>query len=103
MNKFLCCLTGGHRYSDANLISIYLPDKKELRFINPCAKCGKAYTITIPEESLLIGLVKDGKTVLKNKKGEIVAFRCSSCGQNPKYAVNSDFCPNCGADMRKRA
>lgn len=69
MNKFLCCLTGGHRYSDANLISIYLPDKKELRFINPCAKCGKAYTITIPEESLLIGLVKDGKTVLENERG----------------------------------
>lgn len=37
---------------------------------------------------------------LKNKKGETVAWRCSSCGQSPKYAVNSDFCPNCGADMR---
>lgn len=39
---------------------------------------------------------------IKNRKGETVAWRCSSCGKSPKYAVNSDFCPRCGSDNRKR-
>ena len=60
MNKFLCCLTGGHRYSDLNLISIYLPEKKEMRFINPCMKCGKPYMIGIPEKNLM-GLIQMGE------------------------------------------
>lgn len=38
---------------------------------------------------------------IKNRKGETVAWRCSACGQSPKYAVNSDFCPRCGSDNRK--
>ena len=23
------------------------------------------------------------------------------CGNSPKHAIKSDFCPNCGADMRE--
>ena len=26
---------------------------------------------------------------------------CSRCGKEPKNGVMTDFCPNCGADMRK--
>lgn len=37
---------------------------------------------------------------IKNRKGTVVALRCSACGQSPKYAIKSDFCPRCGADMR---
>ena len=39
---------------------------------------------------------------IKNRKGTAVAVRCSACGQSPKYAIESDFCPRCGADMRKQ-
>lgn len=34
------------------------------------------------------------------KNGKPLAVRCSECNKSPKYAVESDFCPNCGADMR---
>lgn len=37
---------------------------------------------------------------IRNRKGTVVALRCSACGQSPKYAIKSDFCPRCGADMR---
>lgn len=36
---------------------------------------------------------------LKNKQGVTVALRCSACGNSPKFAIRSDFCPNCGAKM----
>lgn len=37
---------------------------------------------------------------IKNKNGTVIATRCSRCGNSPKHAIKSDFCPNCGADMR---
>lgn len=37
---------------------------------------------------------------IKNRKGTTVALRCSSCGNSPKKGILSDFCPNCGADMK---
>ena len=37
---------------------------------------------------------------INNKNGKTVAYKCSACERNPKYAIISDFCPNCGADMR---
>lgn len=37
---------------------------------------------------------------VKNTKGTTIALRCSICSTSPKNAVRSDFCPNCGADMR---
>lgn len=36
---------------------------------------------------------------IKNKKGSIIAWRCSNCGNSPKHAIKSDHCPNCGAKM----
>lgn len=38
---------------------------------------------------------------IKNKNGTVIAVRCSRCGNSPKHAIKSDFCPNCGADMRE--
>ena len=35
------------------------------------------------------------------KNGKPLAVRCSECNKSPKYAVTSDFCPNCGAPMKK--
>ena len=34
------------------------------------------------------------------KNGKPLAVRCSECNKSPKYAVTSDFCPNCGAEMK---
>lgn len=39
---------------------------------------------------------------IKNRNGTVVALRCSACGQSPKYAIESDFCPRCGSDNRKK-
>ena len=36
---------------------------------------------------------------ITNKNGTVIALRCSSCEQSPKYAIKSDWCPNCGARM----
>ena len=35
-----------------------------------------------------------------NSRGVVVALRCSRCEKSPRHGVRSDFCPNCGADMR---
>jgi hypothetical protein len=38
---------------------------------------------------------------ITNKNKTVIAVRCSCCEKSPKYAIKSDFCPNCGADMRE--
>lgn len=40
-------------------------------------------------------------SILKGTKKDPVAWNCSVCGRSPVFAVKSDFCPNCGADMRE--
>ena len=41
MNKLMCFLTGGHKYSDANIIAQTMPDDFNIvEIINPCIKCG---------------------------------------------------------------
>jgi exosome complex RNA-binding protein Csl4 len=37
---------------------------------------------------------------ITNKNKTVIAVRCSRCEKSPKYAIKSDFCPNCGAEMR---
>jgi hypothetical protein len=37
---------------------------------------------------------------ITNKNKTVIAVRCSCCEKSPKYAIKSDYCPNCGADMR---
>jgi hypothetical protein len=36
---------------------------------------------------------------ITNKNKTVIAVRCSCCEKSPKYAIKSDFCPNCGAKM----
>lgn len=36
---------------------------------------------------------------INNKSGKPVAYKCSECERNPKHAIISDFCPNCGVKM----
>jgi flagellar biosynthesis/type III secretory pathway protein FliH len=38
---------------------------------------------------------------ITNNRGTVIALRCSRCEKSPKYAIKSDFCPSCGADMRE--
>ena len=37
---------------------------------------------------------------ISNKNGTPIALRCTACGNSPKHAIRSDYCPNCGASMR---
>lgn len=37
---------------------------------------------------------------ITNKRGTVIALRCSCCEKSPKHAIKSDFCPHCGVDMR---
>lgn len=39
--------------------------------------------------------------ITKGTEKEPIAWKCSVCGKSPVFAVKSDFCPRCGADMRK--
>lgn len=43
MNSFVCWLTGGHRYSDANLTVYTDPKTDEFVFQNYCVKCHKPF------------------------------------------------------------
>ena len=41
MNRIMCFLTGGHRYSDANIRTQHMPDDFDIiELTNPCIKCG---------------------------------------------------------------
>ena len=41
MNKFICFLTGGHRYADKNIKAETIPDDtKHIILSNECVKCG---------------------------------------------------------------
>lgn len=43
---------------------------------------------------------RTGKWIpITNKNGTRIALRCAACGESPKHAIESDFCPNCGAKM----
>ena len=35
----------------------------------------------------------------KGNTSTVIAVRCSKCGESPKYAIRSRFCPNCGSPM----
>lgn len=51
---------------------------------------------------LLRRLPREGHWIdIKNKNGTVIAVRCSKCGNSPKHAIKSDFCPNCGAMMQE--
>lgn len=47
MNSFLCWLTGGHKYSDLNLMIHTDHETDEAVFENICIKCGKPFETRI--------------------------------------------------------
>ena len=48
----------------------------------------------------LSGLSKTGRWInITNKNGTVIAVRCDCCGNSPKHAIRSEFCPNCGVKM----
>ena len=36
---------------------------------------------------------------IKNHNNTTIALRCNKCGQSPKHAIRSRFCPHCGVKM----
>lgn len=53
MNKFICKLTGGHKYEDINLLTSYNIKKRTYEMRNRCVKCGQVRVDEIPEEVIL--------------------------------------------------
>ena len=53
MKRLWCWLTGGHRYSDANLESLYNPYTEQTVLSNRCVKCGKGIAITVDTHTLV--------------------------------------------------
>lgn len=53
MNKLLCFLTGGHKYSSANTESTYLEHNRSVKLQNRCLKCGKIYTVILDIDKIL--------------------------------------------------
>ena len=53
MNKVFCLLTGGHRYADMNLQSVYNPYTRQSLLVNRCVKCGKTFTVTIDTDEII--------------------------------------------------
>jgi hypothetical protein len=45
--KLRCLITGGHRYSNINLLMMKDPFKPEYIFTNECLKCGKTIHLRI--------------------------------------------------------
>ena len=59
MNSFMCFLTGGHKYSDANIRTQTAPDDFNIvEITNPCIKCGMLSVFNMN--------VKKSKRVLPN-------------------------------------
>lgn len=53
MNKFICWITGGHRYLDKNITLEH--DGGYCIFKNKCLKCGKVREDRILEDTILKG------------------------------------------------
>ena len=80
--------------------------------IEPLEKEGwymaRVYNDSLTSQTYETKKLKDFSTVdvVERKRGEWVSLNgwitCSECGSEPPNETNieSDFCPNCGADMR---
>ena len=53
LRRFLCWLTGGHKYADKNLETLYCPETRESLMWNYCVKCGTAYLFTINTDEIV--------------------------------------------------
>lgn len=72
-----------------------------------CNSCGSEYSVFVPSsvekaDTSQLGASQQTWIEIKNKHDSVVALRCPRCGKSPKHGARSDFCPNCGADMRRR-
>lgn len=59
MNKLLCRLTGGHKYRDENLRTVYIQRKDKYVFTNYCVKCNEIHSWSVPAKNILGGLDTD--------------------------------------------
>ena len=59
MHKLLCRLTGGHKYRDENLRSVYNPRKDKYTFTNYCVKCDDTHVWSVPAKNIIGGLDTD--------------------------------------------
>ena len=50
MKRFICWLTGGHIYHDADLMVRIDDFARKIIFKNHCLKCGKVFRIDMPKE-----------------------------------------------------
>jgi hypothetical protein len=51
MNRLLCFLTGGHRYSGIKLRCKVVGD--EIVYNNLCLKCGKMFEVRLPKSAII--------------------------------------------------
>lgn len=65
IKKLRCLITGGHRYSSANLLTMKDHFKREYIFTNNCLKCGKIMHIRISKVALERILAADLEAVTK--------------------------------------
>ena len=49
IKKLRCLITGGHRYSNTNLLVMKDHFKREYIFTNNCLKCGKIMHVRVPK------------------------------------------------------
>ena len=52
LRKLRCLITGGHRFSNINLLMIEDPFKPEYIFTNNCLKCGKTIHLRVSKSAL---------------------------------------------------
>lgn len=75
---------------------------RECLHFNICVK-----SINAPKDfALICDDFKNKSEYVKRERGEWIFdedndFYCSACKRYPPLMRQSDFCPNCGADMRK--
>jgi len=65
MNRIMCFLTGGHKYSDTNIRTQTMPDDFNIvELTNPCVKCGSLSVFYMNVQKQI------GKNDVKLKGGE---------------------------------
>ena len=53
MNRLLCFITGGHRYSDANVQSTKQHRDNTVVLKNYCIKCGKIVSVSVDIDKII--------------------------------------------------
>lgn len=61
LRELLCWLTGGHKYADSNLRTMYSPETRESLMWNYCVKCGIAHLFKINTDEIVKRELKEFK------------------------------------------